>query len=107
MAVVHLDGALEVGITHAEVHIELRRVQHLLSVHTDSLPHPVFDHLATNHFNRDQKVLLAYPQQSPGAYDQEARLARVPVDVEVLYTSYLLACDIVDVEPPDVLPVLF
>src|SRR5215207_11340610 len=100
MAVVRLDGALEVEITHPDVHIKLRRVQHLLSVHTER--HPLFAHVATNLFNRDQNVLLAYyPQQAPpGAHHQEARLASLPVDVEILHTSYLLVCNVIDVEPP-------
>src|SRR5215210_8267712 len=104
--VVRLDGALEVGSGHTDVRIELRRVQHLLSVLADR--HPLFAHVATNLFNRDQNVLLAYyPQQAPGAHHQEARLASFPVDVEVLHSSYLLVCNVINVKPPDVLPVLF
>jgi hypothetical protein len=39
--------------------------------------------------------------------NQEARLASFPVDAEVLHASHLLVCDVVDVEPKDVLPTLF
>jgi len=49
-------------------------------------------------------VLLAYPEEASGAYIQEARLARMAVDVEVLYAPYLLAVGIVDVELADILP---
>ena len=57
VAVVRLDGALEVSTGHTHIGIELRRVQHLLSVLGDR--HPVLAHVATNLFYRDQKVLLA------------------------------------------------
>jgi hypothetical protein len=64
MAVVRVDGTLEVGIRYADVRIKLRPVQHLVSGLIDR--HPLFAHVATNHFNRDQKVLFAYPQEAPG-----------------------------------------
>src|SRR4028119_941810 len=105
MAVVRLDSPLEVCRGHAHVRIELRRVQHLVSGLGDR--HPLFTHVTTNLFSRDQKMLLAYPQEAPRAHDNEARLASFAVDVEVLHTSYLLVYDIVDVEPPGVLPRLF
>src|SRR4028118_1902192 len=105
MAVVRLDGPLEVCRGHACLRIELRRVQHLDFGLGDR--HPLFAYVATNLFNRDQKMLLAYPKDASRAHDHEARLASFPVDVEVLYASYLLVYDVVDVEPPGVLPRLF
>src|SRR5918998_6360132 len=101
MAVVRLDGPLEVCRGHTHVRIGLRRVQHLVSGLSDC--HPLFTHVTTNLLNRDQKMLLAYLQEAPCAHDHESRLASLLVDVEVLYTAYLLVRDVVDVEPPGVL----
>src|ERR671917_2563104 len=105
MAVVRLDSPLEVCRGHARVQIELRRVHHLVFGLGDR--HPLFAYVTTNLFDRDQKMLLAYPQETSRAHDQEARLASFPVDVEVLYATYLLVGEVVDVEPPGVLPRLF
>src|ERR671920_2310374 len=102
MSVVRLDGPLEICRGHARVQIKLRRVHHLVFGLSDR--HPLFAYVATNLFNRDQKMLLAYPQEASRAHDHEARSASFPVDVEVLYATYLLVCDVVDVEPPGVLP---
>src|SRR5215204_5441824 len=105
MAIIGVDGPLEVGTRYANVKIKLWRVQHLHSGLRDR--HPLFAYVATNFLNRHQEVLLAYPKKAPGAHHQVAGQARFPVDVEVLHASYLLACDIVDVEIADVLPRLF
>src|SRR5215217_3402167 len=67
----------------------------------------LFAHVATNLLNRHQKVLLAYPKKAPGAHNQVPRPTSFSVDVEVRHTSYLLVCDVVDVEIADVLPTLF
>src|SRR5215217_8030991 len=96
MPVIGVDGPLDVSIGHAYVRIELRRVQHLL-----------FAHVATNLLNWDQKLLLAYPQEAPGAHNQVPRPTRFSVDVEVRHTSYLLVSVVVDGEPAHVLPTLF
>src|SRR5215211_4944541 len=105
MPVIGVDSALEVGSGYANVKIKLWRVQHLLFWHRDR--HPLFAHVATNLLNRHQKGLLAYPKKAPGAHVQIAGQARFPVDVEVGHTSYLLACDVVDLKLADVLPRLF
>src|SRR5215217_9664535 len=105
MPVIGVDGPLDVSIGHASVRIELRRVQHLLFWHHDR--HPLFAHVATNLLNWDQKLLLAYPQEAPGAHNQVPRPTRFSVDVEVLHTSYLLVSVVVDGEPAHVLPTLF
>src|SRR5215207_9818381 len=105
MPVIGVDGPLDVSIGHAYVRIELRRVQHLLFWHRDR--HPLFAHVATNLLNRHQNVLLAYPKKAPGAHNQVPRPTSFSVDVEVRHTSYLLVCDVVDVEIADVLPTLF
>jgi len=57
--------------------------------------------------NRDQKVLLAYPQQAPGAHNQQSRLSLLPVDVDILYGPHLLVVGVIYVEPTKVLPRLF
>src|SRR5919112_6670460 len=106
MPIIGVDGALDVSIGHdADARIELRRVQHLLFWHLDR--HPLFAHVATNLLNRHQKGLLAYPKQAPSAHNQVAWPTSFSVDVEVRHTSYLLVCDVVDVEIADVLPTLF
>src|SRR5215212_9038786 len=102
MAVIGVDGPLEIGIGYANVLIKLWRIQHLLFWH--HYRHPLFAHVATNLLNRHQKSLLAYPQEAPGTHNQVAGQARFPVDVEVRHSPYLLACDIVDCEIADVLP---
>src|SRR5215207_7213730 len=89
----------------ANVKVKLWRVQHLLFWHRD--PHPLFAHVATYLFNGDEKVLLGYPKQASGAHYQVAWPASFSIDVEVRHSSYLLVCDIVDVEIADVLPTLF
>src|SRR5215217_3159690 len=105
MPVIGLDSPLQVGCRYAYVKVKLWRVQHLLFWHRDR--HPLFAHVATNLLNRDQKVLLGYPKNAPGAHDQVAWPASSSIDVEVGHSSYLLVCDIVDVEIADILPTLF
>ncbi len=87
------------------VGVEVRRVHHLISVLSHR--YPVFAHLATSLLDRNQEVLLPHPEEATGAHIQESRKARIPIDVEVLYGSYLLAVDVVDVEVADVLSALF
>jgi hypothetical protein len=104
MAVVGAHSTLQVEFGHL-VGVEVRRAHHLISVLSHR--HPVFAHLATNLLDRNQEVLLPHPEEATGAHIQESRKARIPIDVEVLYGSYLLAVDVVDVEVADVLSGLF
>jgi hypothetical protein len=52
-------------------------------------------------------VLFAYPQQAPGAHNQQSRLSLLPVDVDILYGPYLVVVGVIYVKPTKVLPRLF
>ena len=58
MAVVGVDGALDVGLGRL-IGIKVRRAHYLVSALIDR--YPLFADVTANHLYRDQEVLLAYP----------------------------------------------
>src|SRR5215207_2697271 len=102
MAVVGVDGALEVAPGH-NLGIELRRVHHFVSALLHH--HPLFAHVVADILHRDKEVLLAYSQKASSGYTQKAwKVCLHPIGVQILHGSYLLAVNVVDVEVADVLP---
>ena len=51
----------------------------------------------------DQEVLLSHPQKTSGAYLQEAHLALLPVEVEIVHAAYLFPVHVVNIFAADVL----
>ena len=58
-------------------------------------------------FDGDQEMLLTYPQEALSAHVQKAHLPFSLIYVQVLYTTYLGAFSVVEVQAADVLCLVF
>src|SRR5215207_1299699 len=52
--------------------------------------------------HRNQEVLLSHTQETPETYLQEAHLALLPVDVEIVHVAYLFPVYVIDIFAADV-----
>jgi hypothetical protein len=100
MAVVVVRVTLIIGSGRHHLGVEGRRFHHFLFSRHDS--NPDLSNFRDG-LHGDQEVLLSHPQKTSGAYLQEAHLALLPVEVEIVDAAYLFPVHVINIFAADVL----